>query len=316
MQKLNERLDRRRIRRAMSPDEAGRLIDAARRRPLAERQTNRGSAANLSAKTVDNLRWLGTVRATAYATMLQTGLRYGECRSIRIGDVHLDAATPYLELRATHEKNRQGSKIAVNVELASCLTEYLRERVELLTSHSNLVPFAGVADMPVFELPVQMTKVFDADLKFAGIAKTDEAGRTLDVHAMRHSFITNLAKAGVPLVVAQKAARHSTPTLTSNVYTHIGLADIGDAVNNLPSLNVPDAAVETVNSDEKSLTQILTHVVHNSMLFSASNCNSGDKDGAVEKSQNTPETGGFTGEKDGGRYWTRTSDFLRVRQAL
>lgn len=41
---------------------------------------------------------------------------------------------------------------------------------------------------------------------------------------------------GVPLQLAQKAMRHSTPVLTANAYTHLGRADIADAVNRTPSV--------------------------------------------------------------------------------
>ena len=46
----------------------------------------------------------------------------------------------------------------------------------------------------------------------------DAAGRRADFHAMRHTYITRLSVADVPLTVAQRLARHSTPTLTANTY--------------------------------------------------------------------------------------------------
>jgi len=69
-----------------------------------------------------------------------------------------------------------------------------------------------------------------------GIPRSDGAGRVVDVHALRHTFGTNLAKAGVSLQVAQRAMRHSTPALTANVYTHLGLVDVAGAVDRLPSI--------------------------------------------------------------------------------
>jgi len=41
---------------------------------------------------------------------------------------------------------------------------------------------------------------------------------SVDVHAMRTTFGTNLSRAGVPLRTAQAAMRHSDPRLTANVY--------------------------------------------------------------------------------------------------
>ena len=57
------------------------------------------------------------------------------------------------------------------------------------------------------------------DLKFAGIPKTDERGRTLDVHALRTTFGTLLSKGGVAPRTAQAAMRHSDIRLTMQTYT-------------------------------------------------------------------------------------------------
>ena len=64
----------------------------------------------------------------------------------------------------------------------------------------------------------------------------DANGLFADFHALRHTYITNLARNGVPLVTAQKLARHSTPMLTAQRYTHIDLQDQNVAVDRLPSL--------------------------------------------------------------------------------
>ncbi len=107
--------------------------------------------------------------------------------------------------------------------------------------------------LPLFDMPGSMRKVFNADLVHAGIAtldkegnihKRDEHNRTLDIHALRHTFCTLLSKAGVPLQIAQRAMRHSNPKLTANVYTHLGLLDIAGAVSTLPTI-VADTASET-----------------------------------------------------------------------
>jgi integrase len=79
-----------------------------------------------------------------------------------------------------------------------------------------------------------MVAIFDLDLAAAGIDKRDERGRTLDVHALRHTFGTHLSKAGVPPRVAQAAMRHSTLNLTMNIYVDPTLLDVAGAVNALP----------------------------------------------------------------------------------
>lgn len=59
---------------------------------------------------------------------------------------------------------------------------------------------------------------------------------TADLHALRHSYITSLANAGVAPKVVQLLARHSTIRLTMDRYTHVGSKAMLDAVATLPDL--------------------------------------------------------------------------------
>jgi integrase len=77
---------------------------------------------------------------------------------------------------------------------------------------------------------------FNLDLKAAGIPKRDAQGRTVDVHCLRHTFVTLLARNGVSPSVAQKLMRHSDIRLTMNTYTHLELADTAGAVAALPTV--------------------------------------------------------------------------------
>lgn len=56
-------------------------------------------------------------------------------------------------------------------------------------------------------------KAFRADLEAAGVKDLDDPLGPLDFHSLRHSFLTNLARAGVHARTAQALARHSTITL-------------------------------------------------------------------------------------------------------
>ncbi len=268
LSKRDAHADQKRPRRALTPEELTALFKAARNRPLMEAEKlNRGAdkgkpGADPTDKTKDALRWKGAVHATAYKTAALTGLRLGELRSITLGAVNLDAETPHLILQARNEKNRQGSQIPVAADFVPELKEYITERRARLTGqHSaSIVAFPGALDgEPLFDIPKNMNKVFKADALAAELAiavtvksrkkdkdgnnievkridTRDSAGRVIDVHALRHTFGTLLAKSGVSLQVAQRAMRHSDPKLTANVYTHLGLLDVAGAVNALPSL--------------------------------------------------------------------------------
>ena len=91
---------------------------------------------------------------------------------------------------------------------------------------------------PLFVVAESLGKILDRDLLAAGIAKRDERGRTVDVHALRHSFGTLLSKGGVTPRTAQAAMRHSNIDLTMNVYTDPKLLDVQGALDTLPSLDL------------------------------------------------------------------------------
>jgi hypothetical protein len=107
------------------------------------------------------------------------------------------------------------------------------------------------ADAPLFTVPAGLVRILDRDLVAAGIArrvevrpgewkidKRDDRGRTVDIHALRHTFGTLLSKAGVSPRTAQAAMRHSTVDLTMNVYTDPRLLDVAGAVESLPRLTL------------------------------------------------------------------------------
>ena len=121
-----------------------------------------------------------------------------------------------------------------------------------LAGHVLPLPTAGPAlppDTLVFVVPRALVKILDRDLIAAGIArrvettaggskidKLDERGRTVDVHALRHTFGTLLSKGGVKPRTAQAAMRHSKIDLTMNVYTDPKLLDVAGAMETLPAL--------------------------------------------------------------------------------
>jgi integrase len=134
--KADEQSDRRLVRRAMTEAELLRLLYVARLRPLAEcgRETIRKPACEVTGKRdtwkpapltfetieaaaerarerladkperIAELEAKGRERALVLKTLLLTGLRSGELRSITVGQVHLDDAMPYIELRSIRQQ--------------------------------------------------------------------------------------------------------------------------------------------------------------------------------------------------------------------
>ena len=58
----------------------------------------------------------------------------------------------------------------------------------------------------------------------------------MDVHALRHTFATLLARNCVSPSMAHKLMRHSDIRLTMNTYTHLELGDTAGAVAALPAI--------------------------------------------------------------------------------
>lgn len=268
----DERSDRRRQRRALTEDEIGRLLEATRQRPLAEfgrgifrkpKGDRRGrrswtraalafddleaaarrgrEALKKSPEVAARLERLGRHRSLIYKAMLLTGLRKAELASITVGQLALDAPQPYAELLAKDEKAGRGATIPLRADLVADLREQLAEDLlfiqEAALRDQQPIPVRLPAAMAVFDVPADFIKIFDRDLVAAGIPKRDERGRTVDVHALRHTFGTHLSKAGVPPRIAQAAMRHSSIHLTMNVYTDPALLDVAGAINALPVLS-------------------------------------------------------------------------------
>ena len=233
-----------------------------RRRPLAEaliirRGNDKGKPlAKVSDETRVQLDRLGRERALIYKTLVLTGLRKGELASVTVSQIHFEGPAPYIVLDAKDEKNRRGSEIPIRADLASELKAWLDEQLTLLQDtaqrRGDPIPSRLPPEIKLLNVPAGLIRIFDRDLIFAGIArveqrdgkeviiKTDDRGRTLDIHALRHTFGTHLCAAGVPLRTAQAAMRHSDPSLTANVYTDPKLLDVAGALESLSSLQPSD----------------------------------------------------------------------------
>jgi integrase len=258
--------DRRLVRRALFEEELQRLLFVTSVRPLAEmgRETIRKPADKVTGKRdtwkralltfetieaaverarerlagkpdrIAELEATGRERALVFKTLLLTGLRSDELRSLTVGQIHLDGPMPYIELEARDEKNRDGSDLPLRADLAEDIRGWLGSRQKpstLRIDGSESLPL----DAPLFYVPTGLLRILDRDLRAAGIAKTDDRGRTIDVHAMRHTFGTMLSQNGVQPRTAQEAMRHSKIDLTMNIYTDPRLLDVAGAMNALPS---------------------------------------------------------------------------------
>jgi integrase len=271
VKQADEKCDRRRERRALTEQELTRLLYVARYRPLAEygRETVKKDRSEASGRrtwtkkplTMETLGAalerarhslrnspaflegqdaVGRERALIYKSLVLTGLRKGELASLTVGQVELTRPVAFMALAAADEKSREGNQIPLRSDLAADLGEWIGDKLRALQARcrerGEPIPARLPADTPLFCVPPQLFRILDRDLRLAGIPKRDERGRTVDVHALRHSFGTLLSACGVAPRVAQEAMRHSSIDLTMNLYTDPKLLDVHGAVESLPSL--------------------------------------------------------------------------------
>jgi hypothetical protein len=86
-------------------------------------------------------------------------------------------------------------------------------------------------------------------LKAAGIPFVDEQGRRLDFHALRMTFDTNLAIAGVSDAERMKLMRHKSPRLTLEIYTDSEKVPVADALAKLPEFGCLENGREHTGKD-------------------------------------------------------------------
>lgn len=233
LERVNVDVDRRHDRRPLTDEEFGRLILA----------TQNGRDIQCTS---------GPDRAMLYVLAAWTGYRRGELASLTKASFDLKSSPPSVQVKAKSSKRRKKERLPLHEHVVAMFTTWLRTKEGL----SNMAPlFALRSASGEFRRTGEMMR---KDLEAARslwlqeveegtperkrrkessfLTYQDTEGLFADFHANRHTFITNLGRAGVSLAMAQKLARHSDPRLTANIYTHLELVEQADAISQLPAL--------------------------------------------------------------------------------
>lgn len=159
----------------------------------------------LTSEEISRLRTVSGVRWAWWSFLLHTGLRKSEFENLACTDV-LDGA-----IQVRDAKNP------------------LKQRLVPLHSEAmGLLCFArNDIGGPLFRLPKHLLRVFKKDLACAGISQE------IDLHCLRVTFVSALARAGVSPRTAQELAGHSDIRTTLKIYTKVTDRDKVDAVNRL-----------------------------------------------------------------------------------
>jgi site-specific recombinase XerD len=222
LERLNNAVDVRHVRRALTADELAKLIESAK----------------------SSCKWIqgfsGQERAKVYLLSYMTGLRRKELASLTARSFALDTKPPTLTVEAACSKHRRKDVLPMHPELVPAVRQWLKG----LKAGQKLFP---LLDRKKTWLMVKK------DLERVGIAYKTEDG-IADFHAAgRHSHITELLRNGTSLPDAKELARHSDVNMTMR-YTHIGLNDQAKAVAKLPAPKGREkSAGDTAKAEDSAL---------------------------------------------------------------
>lgn len=212
--KQDELRDRRRVRRPLTDEELSRLLAVAHKRG----------------------------RDAWYLAAALAGLRKGDLQRLKWADVNFDQGT--ITIRGG--KAKRVDVVPIHAQLMKALRQrhadakpqpadnVFRTTVTDLTRLKDFFR-AGLANR--IELTESERKATSSRSKWRFVAE-DAEGQVIDLHALRTTLGTQLARAGVAPQVAQKVMRHGDYRTTLRHYTALGLADTVRAVAQLPYVEV------------------------------------------------------------------------------
>ncbi len=195
-----------------------------------------------------------------YTVAANTGLRASELASLTPEAFNLHDEPPTVHCHGGYTKNGQEAVLPLRPDLVAALAAWLGNK----PNGERLWPGTWVAysSAKMIRADLEVTrqawlgeakepKERDRREKSSHLKYADASGRVADFHALRHTFISNLARAGVHPKNAQALARHSTITLTMDAYTHTILSDLAADVAKLPPLagaKPPEAQVPVLRN--------------------------------------------------------------------
>ncbi len=227
--KLDETRDRRRVRRPLTDDELRRLLSVARERG----------------------------REAWYLAAALAGLRKGDLQRLTWADVDFDEGT----ITIRHGKAKRVDVVPMHAQLADALNRRQTDRralgaarvfPETVTDRTRLMDFyrAGIARrVPVVDATGEPMMIGKGTKRSPLRPKTrlvaeDEDGRVIDLHALRTTLGTQLARAGVAPQIAQRIMRHGDYRTTLKHYTVLGLTDTSKAMNAVPGIDPTETGTQ------------------------------------------------------------------------
>ena len=160
-------------------------------------------------------RQFGPMRSTFYGVLAMTGLRYSEAKSQEWKDIDLKAGT----MIVTADKARRQDMLPLTRECVAALKTWRK-----WSRGANVFP----------SVPSHHT--LKADMERAGIAGKS-GGKAGEWHRFRKCAVTERRRAGAPIALLTKLARHANPAMTIDRYDDADMTELRAAAELMPQLN-------------------------------------------------------------------------------
>jgi integrase len=170
---------------------------------------------------------------------LGTGLRLGELRALRWGDVDRELRIIHIERAYSRRKLKRPKTDAGirSVPLFASVDNALRHLSARAVERGRYAPdelvFATIHGTPLHESNFNR-RVWHPALERAGLA---DAGYRF--HDLRHTCVSRLVAAGADVKLVQAVAGHSNPLITLKRYAHLRDARVGEAADRFDPARVP-----------------------------------------------------------------------------
>jgi len=227
--KLNrgKRVDRVHVRRELTQDEFECLFETTRSGPVRSKLT-------------------GIQRCMLYLAAISTGLRASELASLTPGSFDVDADIPTVTVAPNNEKARRGATLPLPAHIVEFLKGWFKELGETGTlwpgkwaQYKQAGRFLQKDLAAAREAWIQKAECSEdrSERERSQFLLYETQEGFADFHALRHTFLSQLSRAGASAKVMQMMARHSTIAMTLERYTHANQSDLYAAVQKLPGIS-------------------------------------------------------------------------------
>jgi integrase len=180
---------------------------------------------------VADTEWTGVILFGLYA-----GIRLGDISRLTWGSLDLERNVVVFEAQKTSRRKKGGDK-TTTIDLHRDIVSYIRSIQPGVPAAPLFPTLSGKSVGSSSGLSAGFRALMDKAgiLSPIGTAKGAKVFRSLSFHSLRHTYVSQLASAGVPIELRMALAGHSSDTMSLG-YTHVSRTLTAAAIEALPSV--------------------------------------------------------------------------------